>query len=65
MRDLDNPIIEQIERTGYPFTRQPIAYRCKCCKLPIYDGDEYVEDDLTGDTYCDECFRERFRHKTA
>ena len=40
MTDLDDPRILEIERTGYLSRCEPIAYRCKCCKAAIYDGDE-------------------------
>nr|DAR29970.1 MAG TPA: protein of unknown function (DUF4428) [Caudoviricetes sp.] len=65
MMDLDDPRILQIERTGYLSRCEPIAYRCECCKSAIYDGDEYIEDEVTGDAYCEDCFKERFRHRTA
>lgn len=62
MRDLDDPRITQIERTGYLHDIK-VSLRCKDCKEPIYD--DYIEDKITGVVYCEECFNARFKHRTA
>lgn len=61
----DHPMIRDIERNGYPTDKRQIFCHCEECQEPIYEGMEYIEDNITGDILCLECFRERFSKRTA
>lgn len=54
----DHPIIEQVERNGYPDDYfKGIVTHCTDCCSPIYDDDEYYYE-FNGKPYCRSCIIE-------
>lgn len=49
---IDNPMISQIERTGY-MSEPEYVYVCDCCGEELFEGDRVFEID--GDILCQDC----------
>ncbi len=54
MLNLDHPVIENMERTGYPDGEEPVTYRCPVCRDCIYHGNYLytIEGEVLGCEFC-------------
>lgn len=50
----DHPVIQRMERTGYPYSDSIIAH-CGLCGRPIYEGDSYAMSYALRHEVCADC----------
>lgn len=51
VNDMEHPSIVHTMSTGYPEPEPIQFYKCNCCGVGIYEGEEYVEH--AGNAFCD------------
>lgn len=51
----DHPVIQRMERTGYPYPHDSIFACCAKCGRPIYDGEHYAMSFSLNRPVCLDC----------